>query len=598
MKKEKLSAGAILGQLFALIWRIDRAYFAVLLVGAAAQAGSGLLMLYIPKVLIEGVQQGWRFDRFLPVIAGIIGIRYLLLQLTAWAKRQDEFHQRMLGHKFPQVFAEKTMRMRYADLEDPAVLDLKERALFPVVSYGAVSQLLESLIEVLTGAFTLIGVVALLLAFSPLFTGVILILTVLSLIQGLRVMKRMKTVYEQIIPVNRRFGYYIDASMGADFQKDFRLFGLQDVMERKVTSYMAEINTWLRDVYVYQANGMTFQAVLTALLRFVTWGYVALRTAGTGFGPQISLGSFAVLVGAAETFSRSFESTVRSGFNLIQTLSYLEPFCHFMRRPEAAEKKTGILPDPLEALEFEGVTFSYPKTDRVILDNISFKIGRGERISIVGLNQAGKTTLIKLICRLFEPDAGRILWNGTDISDLDYNAYMDALSCVFQDFQLFPFTIRENVDTGAADTDETLYALLEEVGIKDAVTKLPHGLDTGLDKSLFEHATDFSGGQKQKLAIARAINKQAELVILDEPTAALDPLAESEVYAQFHELTCGRTALFISHRMSSSLFCDKILLLQDGRVAAFDTHKNLMRSHNLYRTLFETQAAHYRSKSA
>ncbi len=143
-----------------------------------------------------------------------------------------------------------------------------------------------------------------------------------------------------------------------------------------------------------------------------------------------------------------------------------------------------------------------------------------------------------------------------------------------------------------------MYELLAEVDMKQAVETLPKGLDTGLDKSLYEEATDFSGGQKQKLAIARAIHKQADLVILDEPTAALDPLAESEVYAQFHALTRGKTAIFISHRMSSSLFCDRILLLQDGKVAAFDSHNNLMKGHNLYRQLFETQAAHYQFEPA
>ena len=164
----------------------------------------------------------------------------------------------------------------------------------------------------------------------------------------------------------------------------------------------------------------------------------------------------------------------------------------------------------------------------------------------------------KLIARLFTPDAGRILWNGTDIRDLDYDAYMERLSAVFQDFQLFPFTIRTNLERSAEDQDEALYELLAEVDMKQAVETLPKGLDTGLDKSLYEEATDLSGGQKQKLAIARAIHKQADLVILDEPTAALDPLAESEVYAQFHALTRGKTAIFISHRMSSSLFCDRI----------------------------------------
>ncbi|MDD4296322.1 MAG: ABC transporter ATP-binding protein [Ruminiclostridium sp.] len=267
-----------------------------------------------------------------------------------------------------------------------------------------------------------------------------------------------------------------------------------------------------------------------------------------------------------------------------------------MSIPDTGIKSGAKVPEPLQSLAFENVVFSYPNSDSIILDNISFQINQGEKISIVGLNNAGKSTIVKLICRLFEPDSGRILWNGVDIKEYNYKAYIDEISCVFQDFQIFPFTIQENIDTehagekaGEIDSD-SIWSVLEEVGIKAAVEAMPDKLDTCMDKSLYDNATELSGGEKQKLAIARSIYKRAELVILDEPTAALDPLAESEVYENFNELTRNKTTIFISHRMSSSTFCDRILLLQDGKIAAYDSHENLMKGNNLYRRLFETQA--------
>lgn len=217
-----------------------------------------------------------------------------------------------------------------------------------------------------------------------------------------------------------------------------------------------------------------------------------------------------------------------------------------------------------------------------------------KKISIVGLNNAGKSTIVKLICRLFEPDSGRILWNGIDIRDYDYDSYLEQISCVFQDFMVFPFTIQDNIDPLGESGEDEVWEILDEVSMGSDVRSLPQQLNTYLDKSLFEEATDMSGGQKQKIAIARAVRKEADLVILDEPTAALDPLAESEVYEHFNDLVRGRTAIFISHRMSSSVFCDKILLLDGGRIAAMDSHEILMKGNNLYRTLFETQAANYR----
>ena len=209
----------------------------------------------------------------------------------------------------------------------------------------------------------------------------------------------------------------------------------------------------------------------------------------------------------------------------------------------------------------------------------------------------GKSTIVKLICRLFEPQKGRILWNGTDIREFDYKAYLAELSAVFQDFFLFPFTIRDNIDPKGKGKDEDIYSVLEETDLTPVIKRLEKGIDTYLNKNVWEEATELSGGERQKIAIARSLFRPSGLVILDEPTAALDPLAESEVYEHFHELTRGRTAIFISHRMSSSTFCDRILLLQDGKVAAFDSHRNLMRGHNLYRQLFEAQAMHFRQQA-
>ncbi|MFA6690650.1 MAG: ABC transporter ATP-binding protein, partial [Saccharofermentanales bacterium] len=290
----------------------------------------------------------------------------------------------------------------------------------------------------------------------------------------------------------------------------------------------------------------------------------------------------------------SLESAVSAIMMMVQNVSHLVPFATFMLMPERGVSSGDLEAGELESIAFENLVFSYPNSDRVILDDISFEIKKGEKISIVGLNNAGKSTIVKLICRLFESDSGRILWNGIDIRDYDYDSYLEQISCVFQDFMVFPFTIQDNIDPLGESGEDEVWEILDEVSMGSDVRSLPQQLNTYLDKSLFEEATDMSGGQKQKIAIARAVRKEADLVILDEPTAALDPLAESEVYEHFNDLVRGRTAIFISHRMSSSVFCDKILLLDGGRIAAMDSHEILMKGNNLYRTLFETQAANYR----
>ncbi|MDE7223596.1 MAG: ABC transporter ATP-binding protein/permease, partial [Acetatifactor sp.] len=219
----------------------------------------------------------------------------------------------------------------------------------------------------------------------------------------------------------------------------------------------------------------------------------------------------------------------------------------------------------------------------------------GEKIAVVGLNGAGKTTLIKLLCRLYQPQKGRILVNGRNIQDYNYESYMRQVAAVFQDYRLFDFSIEENISCRAPGQDEsTVQKLVAQVGLAEKLKDLPEGMHTLLGKAYDEEGTELSGGQQQKVAIARALYKNASLIILDEPTSALDPLAEAEIYENFNELTGGKTAIYISHRMSSSVFCNKVLVIDQGRIADYDRHDQLMKKEGgLYRRMFEAQAENY-----
>lgn len=596
-KKADITIGKTLKMLLSLIWRLDKTYYLVLGLASLAGGLNTIFNIYIPKILIDGYSRGWQAKDYIRVIL-ILGLaKYGLLQLRAYIKRQEKIRQSLLDEKFPIAFANKVMGIDYANLEDAKVLDLKERALFPVTNFGALLQLLSGAVDFLTSLFTVISLVVILVAFSPLFMVLVFFLTLIGLIFSARFMTVLKKITEDLIPINRRYAYYADTATGPLFQKEYRIYGMSSLMTRKINEFTSEMYGWLRNIQVAQANTETRQGIVTGITRFLTYSFVALRVLSDRFGPLISLGDFSVIVAATDSFAVSFRGLVTSAITIGQSISYLKPFCEFMSIPDTKAKSGSLLPEPLEKLAFENVSFSYPNSDRLILDDISFVINRGEKVSIVGLNNAGKTTIVKVICRLFEPDSGRILWNGIDIRDYDYEAYIDKLSCVFQDFQLFPFTIQENIVTQKSGQDEKeekrLWQVLEEVDMREAVETLPNKAQTYLDKSLYEEATDLSGGQKQKLAIARSIYKESDLVILDEPTAALDPLAESEVYENFNQLVQNRTAIFISHRMSSSIFCDRIILLENGKIAGFDSHEKLMKGHNLYRKLFETQAKNY-----
>ncbi|MDD4543715.1 MAG: ABC transporter ATP-binding protein, partial [Clostridia bacterium] len=252
--------------------------------------------------------------------------------------------------------------------------------------------------------------------------------------------------------------------------------------------------------------------------------------------------------------------------------------------------------DIIESIEFENVSFKYPKTDRLILDDISFVIEKGQKISIVGLNGAGKSTIVKLICRLYKPDSGKILINKKDIHEYSYKEYLSCISAVFQDYKLFNFSIQENISCkDISEDDPKVKNILDMVSMSKKIESLPNGVKSLFGKEYDEEGVEFSIGQSQKIAIARALYKGSGFVILDEPTSALDPIAEAEIYENFNDLVGDKTAIYISHRMSSSVFCDKILVINEGKIEAFDTHKNLLKDENsLYSKLFTSQAVNYR----
>lgn len=565
-----------------------------LFIGAITSTLNTLLTIMIPKLLIDAVMKKVTIFYLLKMLL-VIGVsKYVLLEANKWIVIKQNNQKEILNQRTMKRFAQKITAIDYSYLEDPDILDLKERATFAVQSYGALGIIVDSMIKFLAAVFTLIGIGGIIIQFNYLFLLIIFVLSTLSLAFSYRIVIETQKSTQQVIPINRKYNYYIGQCLNGCQQNDFRIYNMSDMMVDKIADLNMESMGWFDKLYIKIANILSIQSLINHLTQFVTFTYGVIRVLSTKFGPQITLGEFTLLTGASQQFSTAFMSTVESYFRFIESLNYLEPFAQFMTLPESEENNGEHTPESFETLEFKNVSFSYPKSEKKILNHISFKIHKGEKISIVGLNNAGKSTIVKLICRFYRPDEGEILYNGKNIEEYDYDEYMKILAVVFQDYKLFPFTIRENIVAGRSSiTDEEIWQVLEETNINTAICELPNGLDTYLDKHIHEDGTDFSGGQRQKLAIARSVIKQGELVILDEPTAALDPLAESEIYEDFHRLVRGRTAIFISHRMSSSVFCDKILLLQDGEIKAFDSHANLMKQNNLYKDLFTTQAKNY-----
>ncbi len=278
---------------------------------------------------------------------------------------------------------------------------------------------------------------------------------------------------------------------------------------------------------------------------------------------------------------------------------YLESYSELMAVKN--QKYDGTLPvekrlDNEYELEFRNVSFHYPNNDKMVLKNVSFRLKTGRKLAIVGANGAGKTTFIKLLCRLYDPTEGEILLNGIDIRKYNYDEYIRLFSVVFQDYKIFSFSVAENVAAGPEYDRERVIKSLQEAGIYERVQEMKSGIDSKLLKDQQdgdEEGIEISGGEKQKIALARALYRDAPMVILDEPTSALDPIAEQDIYTRFNEMVADKTAVFISHRMSSCRFCDEIAVFDGGRIVQNGTHDALVAEEGVYRRMWEAQAQYY-----
>ena len=377
-----------------------------------------------------------------------------------------------------------------------------------------------------------------------------------------------------------------------ELAKDIRIFGLQnwlyELLENVHNAYLdfrlkAERKRLLADmteaVLTVARNGIAYVYLINMALResLGVPEFLLFFTAVTSFTTWV----MGILQQAAKLHEQSLDiSRVR------EFLEYPEPFR--FEGGEAVPKAESY------ELKLENVSFRYPGAEEDTIRNLDLTVRPGEKLAIVGLNGAGKTTLVKLLCGLFDPTQGRVLLNGRDIRDFNRREYYGLFSAVFQEFSILDVTIAENIAQTNQDIDyDRIWACIEKAGLTKTVSELPHGLDTHVGREVYLDGVLFSGGQTQRLMLARALYKDGPILMLDEPTAALDPIAENDIYMKYNRMTAGKTSVFISHRLASTRFCDRIIFIADGGIAEEGTHESLLAMDGVYAKLFEVQSRYY-----
>lgn len=403
--------------------------------------------------------------------------------------------------------------------------------------------------------------------------------------------KAMRKYFDSSAAYNKK-AYYLDLLSGVEPQKDIRVMNFENVVNHDVGNLFGLIHENEKQQNNIYVRRDFLQKVIFGLSSLFIYLFAGLRA----YAGAITIGNVVTYASSMEYFISSINDISVVVGHLKSAAMYAEDHREFIELGK--RKYDGTIPvekrrDNKFSVEFVNVSFKYPGSDTYALKNINLKFVIGERMAIVGKNGSGKTTFVKLLCRLYDVTDGCIKVNGIDIRKYDYKEYCDLFAVVFQDFQIFAFPVGENVAAGSKVDEALVIDAMNRAGIGERLERLERGLSTCVGKDYDEEGVSFSGGEKQKLAIARAVYKDASFVIMDEPTAALDPEAEAEIFEGFDKMVGKKTAIYISHRLASCRFCEDILVFDDGKVVQHGSHDELEKQDGLYRQLWNAQAQYY-----
>ena len=599
------------------IHKLAPSYPALSIMNMLLRKGSVFVNLILSARIIDMIVCGEEKTKIYKIVFIYVGSVLVISLLRHWLEHALEIGRCLVSDRKRRDIGYKSMQLDYEILERNSTMELISKADSNTDAIGGLGgylqktvYLLGAFLSCIAALFTLCGILVtpegtgdgFFYEFlkSPVSYAVLLVLVCISIAINSRCQEKQEKIQYESDQAKTLSGriYWLFFNLISDYPlgKDIRIFKMQDVIEKNGVQARDEVERVqkqaIRDSLKAYVGGILSQNIFI----FAAYLFVGMKAV---YG-MISVGEVAMYSGAIIVLQEEISTLFGIWIELKTHNTYLRSYTELMETSN--EKYEGTLPvekrlDHEYELEFRNVSFHYPNSDRLILKNISFRLKTGKKLAIVGANGAGKTTFIKLLCRLYDPTEGQILLNGIDIRKYDYDEYIRLFSIVFQDYKIFSFSVAENVAAGPTYDKERVAECLKEAGIYDRVSQMKHGIESRLLKDQQdgdEEGIEISGGEKQKIALARALYRDAPLVILDEPTSALDPLAEQDIYQRFNEMVSDKTAIFISHRMSSCRFCDEVVVFDEGEIVETGEHEELVaNTDGIYHKMWEAQAQYY-----
>ncbi len=565
--------------------------------------------IWFTAQIVNEISSQRRLKTILLYVLGAVLINFICALLKSIINHVCNEKESQMWSWFGKVFSDKQISLDFVDLENAAIQHQRQEAEENLYMFGnglaqlfwGISALVRTLVYIV---LSLVMTVSLFISTSgnrfidhPIWIGIILVCIAVGGLSKSKATISENDVFmeycKNTVWFNRVFMFFgKELYMNPEKAKDVRIYSQNTVAEKmldKLISHERDNQSDITKMALYPAIAQ----IIIGLANAVCYLFVAIKALFGAFGVGSIVQYVAVLSrlgeGLQELMYILSDNEVYCT-HLQNLFEYLDLPNHMYQGSLTVEKRD----DNEYYVEFRDVSFKYPNTDTYVLKHVNLKFKVGEKLAVVGMNGSGKTTFIKLMCRLYDPTEGEILLNGVNIKKYDYNEYMSIFSVVFQDFRLFSFSLGQNVSASASYDRENVIECLKKAGFAERLNSLPNDLDTFLYKDIDAEGVEISGGEAQKLALARALYKNTPFIILDEPTAALDPISEYEVYSKFNEIAGTKTSIYISHRLASCRFCDKIAVFHEGEIIQIGIHEELLADRRgKYYELWNAQAQYY-----
>ena len=576
--------------------RDDVPVFAV--IKALAAAGTGVSGLLLAPEIVRCVEDGAPISRLLATIAVLAAALLVCSSVNIYLERAPLYARIDVRLSLIRRIHYKTCVMSYPLTEDPEILKLQEQAIHATMNNRCASEAIwVDDQKLLAAALSFVVYLLLLTNTSAWLLAALTVTTVAEYFVNRRINEWGYRHRDESAELEKKMDYVSKKARSTVLGKDIRIFGMRPWLEAVYGKTLRAIDAFVerRERVYFWTN--VIDAALTAVRNGLAY-YFLLRQTLAG---EMGAGDFLLCFSAVGAYTEQLNGVLSELGTLRRQSLELCTLREFLELPEPFRMEGGKpLPECADGkyeLRLENVSFRYPGAEADTLHGIDLTVHPGERLAVVGLNGAGKTTLVKLLCGFYDPTAGRVLLNGTDIREFNRREYYSLFTAVFQKFSVLEVTLAENVAQAAENIDEArVWECLEKAGLGERVRSMPDGLQTHIGRQVYEDGILLSGGEMQRLMLARALYKNAPVLLLDEPTAALDPIAENDIYQKYAAMTEGRTSVFISHRLASTRFCDRILLIDGGGIAEQGSHESLLALGGKYAELFEVQSKYYREE--